>query len=257
MLEIIFYGLCCFIATGNAPRHVVILDVTSPNLSIHGHRIQVHDAFIKVPPQYVEKDKTQWPFRPDKEGNYLFSLDHRKLTIRGAASSPDLHLDPKFTCLVPRLTAECPDFRALKPIKDVDKSASATLDLRYGNLSAAESVGGQVSSVYTVPLPQTNEPNENVTINGERDGHTVSLVLKSVSGKIEISIVNQPRDPEVIPDHFLAYYQLADGDTCCSNVPFREKLPDCPTELPNPDVKFKKGAPEVMSTVACSNSTYP
>ncbi len=257
MLEIIFYGLCCFIATGTAPRHVVILDVTSPNLSIHGHRIQVHDAFIKVPLQYLVKDKTQWPFRQDTEGNYLFSLDHRKLTIEGAAASPDLHLDSRFTCLVPRLTAECPDFRALKPIKDIDQSAAATLDLRFGTLSAEEFGGGQVSSIYTVSLPQTKEPYGLITINGERDGHAYSLVLQPVSGKIEIGIINQPRDTEIIPDHFLAYYQLGDGQTCCSNVPFREKLPGCPTVLPNPDVKSKRGAPEVMSTVACSNSTYP
>jgi hypothetical protein len=246
-LTIIFLGLCCFIESGRAPRTVAVIDVSAPS-RVHGHRIQIHDAFIRIPKDQVIVKETNWPWR-EREDDYLFALDHRQLSLEGLPDEQPLHIDETYRCLVPRLTSECPDFGALKPLKEIIDSAAAVLDLRNGNLSAfVDGDNGPSSTIFTHPT------DGNVTIRGKRTAHSdLTIVVKP---NTQLRIVNQPRDKEIVPDHFLAYYQLAAGDNCCSNVPFREPHPGC-EDVKSAKSPLVKGDPDVMSTVACSNSNYP
>jgi hypothetical protein len=246
-LKIIFLGLCCFIENGLAPRTVAVIDVSTPS-RVHGHPIQIHDAFIRIPKDFVIADGTNWPWR-ERDGDYLFALDHRELSLEGLPAAPPLHVDETYRCLVPRLTSECPDLGPLKPLKQIVDTAAAVLDLRYGNLSAfVDGEAGPSSTIFTHPTEG------NVTIRGKRTGHSVLTIV--IKPGTEMMIVNQPRDKEIVPDHFLAYYQLAASDNCCSNVPFREPHPGC-EGVKSPKSPLSKGDPDVMSTVACSNSNYP
>ena len=146
-LTIVFLGICCLIENGLAPRTVAVLDLTS-GAKVHGHQIAAHEAFLLIPKSAVV-DGSKWPPR-DRGSNWLFPLDHQRLSLQGLPPAPPLHIAPPYRCFVPRLTAECPEFGALKELKTVLDSAMAVLDLNDGDLSAyIDGTNGAVSSVYT------------------------------------------------------------------------------------------------------------
>src|SRR5436305_3132319 len=112
-LTIVFLGICCLIENGLAPRTVALLDLTA-GAKVHGHHIQAHEAFLLIPTTSVVD--TNWPHR-ERNGNFLFPLDHQRLSLKGLPPAPQLHIEPPYRCFVPRLKAECPEFGALKDLK--------------------------------------------------------------------------------------------------------------------------------------------
>ena len=63
---------------------------------------------------------------------------------------------------------------------------------------------------------------------------------------------------ERVPNHFLAYYRLDVRRNCCTNNPFPIRPEECAGEkqASTVDVERRPYKPE-LSTIACSNSTYP
>jgi hypothetical protein len=101
----------------------------------------------------------------------------------------------------------------------------------------------------------STKTNDEVTIIGKSRDSERRLVVK---GDTEILIVNEPVEEEVVPNHFLAYYNLFDPAGCCTNILFPFKRSGCD---PNnggvvPKILLTHGG-HVGLTVACSNSTYP
>src|SRR6476469_8006944 len=98
-LTIVFLGICCLIENGLAPRTVAVLDLTS-GAKVHGHHIQAHEAFLLIPKSSVV-DAREWPHRP-RGDNFLFPLDHQRLSLKGLPPAPQLHIEPAYRCFVPR-----------------------------------------------------------------------------------------------------------------------------------------------------------
>ena len=248
-LTIVFLGICFFTNTAGAPRTAVVLDLSKGTV-VHKHKIQPHSAYIAILETLVDKGATDWPYIPEKGGYITFALDDRDtLTIDGLQAEPPLTLATSFTCEVPRLPAECPDFGTIKPWSSIKARAAATLDLHYGKLEAfADPNGGAIFTQYTQTVTKP------ATITGERRGTKRKITLSEK--RAQVLIVNQPAKTEITGNHFLAYYELAAGDICCTNLPFPKVGTACPQPTPP---EWLDHLPEHMrmSTVGCSNSTYP
>lgn len=231
LLQIVFFGLCCFMGTGQDPRTVVVLNLKHGD-EVHGHKVQAHRPYIHVLRDGLVRQKTTWPCADDLCSE--FDLDGETITFEGISGEP-LFVEDSYKQLVPSLREECPELGEVKQPKD----AAASLTLDRGRLCAHRAKNGAISALYKVPT--TGE----VTITGTKNGKQRVLVVKS---NAVIELRNEPAGDEITPNHFIAYYKHLTKNSCCTNLPFTPpKGEGCP--LPS-------GVPEV-STVACSNSNYP
>ena len=239
-LQIIFFGLICFFGSGNDPRMVIVFDV-SKGENVHGHKVESHAALIRVRPDDVVRQKTDWPCTGQKCTD--FALDNRTLEISGIEDKR-LVVDPNHERLVPHIRTECPDLAEKKDDAALKSAAAANLTLSYGTLCAHQSKQGAISSVYAV------KTKGETTITGKRDNQKDRVLVLKANAIIEIR--NEPAGPGG-GNHFIAYYKrIAKNEACCTNLPFRAlKKSDRGCDLP-------KGPTErIISTVACSNSNYP
>jgi hypothetical protein len=250
-LKIIFVGICLFIGAEGAPKWVLLPDLAGGD-QVHGHHIQAHEAAILIKRGSVDLSKSSWPFkiRPDDDGSddvVSFSLDHQQLALVGAIESP-FEVTKNYGCLVPRLAEQCPEHGALRPEEALRAAAAAWIELEFGKLDACRSSEGAVSSVYS------RTTTGDVTIVGKSPAGERTIVVK---GNAEIRIVNEPTADEVVPNHYLAYYNLLDPPGCCTNVPFPFKREGCDPKNGGVIPKSLATHGRVGATVACSNSSYP
>jgi hypothetical protein len=241
-LTVAFIGLVMYLSDPSG-RTAVVIDV-SHGMTLRGHHVQDHAAKLKVRVDDVIGDP-DWPGTP-KDGFWYFDLDGRSLSLAGINLQQPLKVDSTF-CNVPRIREECPPLvedGAHKSDAAMIAEAAATLRIEHGALSAFCNRGGAVATRWVV------ETTRNVTITGSKNKLPAWTVTIQPQAKIEIR--NEPIGDEDVQNHFIAYYGkiAAPGVAVCTNIPFarRSKTATCET-CPVDD--------SLVSTVACSNSTFP
>ena len=241
-LTIAFIGLIMYL-TDPGGRTAVVIDV-SHGMTIHGHHVQDHAAKLQVRVADVI-GTPDWPGTP-KDGVWYLDLDGRTLSLSGINLKQPLKVDPTF-CNVPRIREECPPLvgeGAHKSSAAIVSEAAATLRIEHGVLSAFCNDAGAVATRYRVETTQA------VIITASKNDLPAWKITVQPQARIEIR--NDPIGDEDVQNHFIAYYGkiAAPGAAVCTNIPFvrRSKKGTC-EKCPKEDA--------LVSTVACSNSTFP
>ena len=242
-LVIVFFGLCTFFGTGNDPRTVIAIDV-SKGANVHGHKVQPHAAFIHVDSGFISAQN----WKPKAGTPNDFALNGETLTLEGIDATHGLDVDGTTWCHLPHLEEECPSLSKVKPLGQLKTAAAANIELAHGHVCAYVNPKTEaVSGVYRVDT--TGE----VLLTATR-GTTKRHLRLAPNAVIELR--NEPiGEDELVKNHFIAYYDAlsAAGTTCCTNLPFIRKKA-C---LNNGCALPPSVTAPTISTVACSNSTYP
>lgn len=243
-IEIIFVGLCMFVGeSGFMGKHVVMPDIPA-SITVSTPRgttcVEPHVSYISAAEEDVVLPCEAC--EPAGKGRLLLRVPGHQITVEGLAKTPFDDSDGTFGKCVPKLTADCREFKPSTGTK------GATLDITVGELTGSQTAKGERHATWK---PVT--AGGNVVFRATRDGVTRTMTVRPETTSVEIGnrFANAfgPNPRPLADNHWLAFYYFSQPAVSCD-------LPgpavDCPVAPASHDHD-----PEYDTTVACSNSQYP